>query len=208
MSRRNRSARRARRRARRHGRVVDITGCRRSGSRSARSMPFGPLGRDQGLERHHHRHMAHRQRRDRGAGCAPPICRAMRSPAPPRAPIRSLHRPGPTAGGGSLRLADEPARLELGQPLGQHVGADSREVGLELGEAARPVSQLAQHQHRPAFADQVQRMGEAAGVVVSPFLLVRRVLVSFSNCMVAIYNSVRQKASESSCRGGKTPCPG
>ena len=69
------------------------------------------------------------------------------------------------------RLAHEPARLELGQALGQHVGADPLEVGLQLGKAARAVGQLAQHQHRPALAEQIQRMGQAAGVVVAPFFL-------------------------------------
>ena len=68
-------------------------------------------------------------------------------------------------------MRDEPARLELGQALGQDIGADSRKIRLELGEAARPISQLAKHEHRPALAEQLHRVGEPAGVVVAAFLL-------------------------------------
>ena len=63
----------------------------------------------------------------------------------------------------------KPAILELGQALGQDIGADSRQVGLQFRETARPEHQFAQHQQRPALANQIKRMGQAASIVISPF---------------------------------------
>jgi hypothetical protein len=37
-----------------------------------------------------------------------------------------------------LAFHHQAALLELTQPLGQHVGADSGQVGLQLGKTARP----------------------------------------------------------------------
>ena len=75
-----------------------------------------------------------------------------------------LHRRGRR----KLRPAHEAARFEFGQALRQHVRADSGEVALQIGKAARAVSQLAKNQHGPTLAEQFQRMREAAGVVVAP----------------------------------------
>ena len=62
--------------------------------------------------------------------------------------------------------------LQLGEALAQDICADSLKIGLEPGEATRAISELAQHQHRPALAKQLHRMGQAAGVVIATFFVV------------------------------------
>ena len=107
---------------------------------------------------------------DRATGCAPPSGRARRSSARPRAPIRLPHRPAPMPAAAASSCA--PGRAPRArQPLRQHIGADPGKIGLQLRKAARSVSELAQHQHRPALAEQLHRVGEPAGIVVAPFFL-------------------------------------
>jgi len=69
------------------------------------------------------------------------------------------------------QLARQAPRLKLIEPLREHIGADAGKVALELRETARAEHQLAQHQQRPAFADQIERVGGSASVVIAAFCL-------------------------------------
>ena len=68
--------------------------------------------------------------------------------------------------GFELAAADDPFRLEVAQPLGQHVGRGSADGAVEFGEAQRPEQQLAHDQQRPALPDPVEGAGEAARLAV------------------------------------------
>jgi len=59
-------------------------------------------------------------------------------------------------------------RLEFLQAGGQDVRADARQALEQVGEAARPEQQLADHEQRPALADEVERPREAAELGVTP----------------------------------------
>ncbi len=61
--------------------------------------------------------------------------------------------------------------LKLGEPLGERVGAKTRQIGAQFGEAPRTEHHLAQHQQRPAVADQLERMGRPTGIVIASFRL-------------------------------------
>jgi hypothetical protein len=54
---------------------------------------------------------------------------------------------------------------ELGQPLGQHRPRDV-EVRTQVGEPPHPEEAVTQHEHRPAFADDLQRARERAVLAV------------------------------------------
>ena len=88
---------------------------------------------------------------------------------------------------------DQPARLELAQPLGQHVGADPGQVGAKLGETARPEHQFAQHQQRPALADQLEPMGGSAGIVIPRFGSTRRFELVFLTAWLLFITSIGKR---------------
>ena len=66
----------------------------------------------------------------------------------------------------SVRRAHQPGALQLAQALGEHVGADLRQPGAQVGEALGAEQQLAHDQQRPALADEVERARDAAAVSV------------------------------------------
>ena len=65
-------------------------------------------------------------------------------------------------------LAHQARGLQLPQALGEHVGADLREPGAQVGEALGPEQQLAHDQQRPALAHEVERPRHAAAISVGP----------------------------------------
>jgi hypothetical protein len=72
------------------------------------------------------------------------------------------------AGGRRQPVAqDDAGLLEALQALGQHVGAEAREVRPDLAEAARAEHELAHDQQRPALADEFEGQGGAAGIVIA-----------------------------------------
>jgi len=71
-------------------------------------------------------------------------------------------------------FADEPAILELGEPLGQDIGADPSQIRLQLRKAARAKQQLTEDEDRPALAEQLYRMSEPAGILEAPFFFLNR----------------------------------
>ena len=62
---------------------------------------------------------------------------------------------------------DQPRLLEPFEPLGQRVGADSGQVDANVAEPFWTEHKLAHDEQGPALADQVERMGGSAGVVVT-----------------------------------------
>ena len=65
----------------------------------------------------------------------------------------------------------QPTIFELGQALSQHIGADPRKIRSQLRKALRTIRQLTKDEHRPALADQLQRVGQPAGIVIPSFCL-------------------------------------
>jgi hypothetical protein len=72
-------------------------------------------------------------------------------------------------GGRRRQLAahDDAGRLQPFQPLGQHIGADPRQVGAKVAEALGAEEQLAHHQQRPPFADEIERMRRPARIFIA-----------------------------------------
>src|SRR5688572_9284349 len=71
---------------------------------------------------------------------------------------------------GKRAAPDDAVRLELAEALREHVRACARKARADVGEALRPVAQLAEDQDGPAFAYQLERVGEPAEVVVCALL--------------------------------------
>src|SRR4029453_5889004 len=63
-------------------------------------------------------------------------------------------------------LADDSCLLESSQSLGEPVAPDRREDRQEVLEPLGTEQQLADHQHRPALAEDIQRAGERAHLPV------------------------------------------
>ena len=57
--------------------------------------------------------------------------------------------------------------LETLEPLGQHVGADSGQAAANVVKSFRAEHKLADDEQGPALADQIERMGGSAGVLVA-----------------------------------------
>ena len=57
-------------------------------------------------------------------------------------------------------------RFQPFQTLGEDVRADARQRSADLAEAARSEHELAHHEERPAFTDELESVGGAACVVV------------------------------------------
>src|SRR3546814_21074231 len=53
------------------------------------------------------------------------------------------------------------------EPLGQDVGADARKIHAEIAEPLWAQHQLAHHQQRPSFADEIKRMRRTTGVFIA-----------------------------------------
>ena len=73
-------------------------------------------------------------------------------------------------GGGRRRqrpLRDDSARLEVAQAGGEDVRADAGEARDEVGVALRAAHQLEDDQERPPLADQAERVGHRAVLVVA-----------------------------------------
>src|SRR5829696_5193968 len=66
-----------------------------------------------------------------------------------------------------LALLDEAGGLELLQAVGEDVRPDSRQVVEQVGVALRPVHQLANDEQRPALADEAERAGDRAVLVIT-----------------------------------------
>jgi hypothetical protein len=130
---------------------------------------FRSLGLEHRFERHHDRDMTDRQRRVVQRTSSRPFAETrydwdgLESPRRRFIDLDRRRRRKPD-------LSDDSARLELGEPLSEHIRTDPRKVRFQLGKAPRPISKLAQHQHRPSVADEVERMGKPAGIVVAPFV--------------------------------------
>ncbi len=59
------------------------------------------------------------------------------------------------------------------QARGEQVPSDAREPPCQIPETQRPQEQIADDEHRPALADQVQTSGERTGLIVAtPFATV------------------------------------
>src|SRR5947207_615536 len=70
-------------------------------------------------------------------------------------------------GGRRLLTLDDSGPLEVAQALGEQVGRDAGEAVAEVGvPAAVSQQQLANDQHGPAVADDVQRLRDAAVLAV------------------------------------------
>ncbi len=67
---------------------------------------------------------------------------------------------------GEPAARDEAGGLQVAQPRGQQVRGEPGQPGLQVGVALRAGDQLAHDQQRPALADQVERAGERADLVV------------------------------------------
>jgi len=63
---------------------------------------------------------------------------------------------------------DDAAAVEVAQPLSEHVGADVRQPGPQVGEPLRAEQELAHHEQRPALADDVERPRDPAAIPVGP----------------------------------------
>jgi hypothetical protein len=89
--------------------------------------------------------------------------RRLQLPSPPGQFVR------PRARGRLERAAPEHARLlELAEALREHALAGPRQSPPQVGEALRAEQQLAHDEQRPPLADQIERTGETAGIVVHP----------------------------------------
>src|SRR5205085_1065202 len=82
---------------------------------------------------------------------------------PPGRQLVDLH------GGGGRQLAavQRADRLEGLEALRQHVGADAGKARAQIAEALRAEHELAHDEEGPTLADEVERMGRPAGVVVA-----------------------------------------
>ena len=65
-----------------------------------------------------------------------------------------------------LVALDDARALEFAQAIGDDVGARVREASLEIGETLRPEQQLADHEQRPALADEIESVGDRAAIAV------------------------------------------
>jgi hypothetical protein len=66
-----------------------------------------------------------------------------------------------------LLLLHQAGLLEVAQPVGQQVGGNAGQVGAQVGEATAPEGELAQDEQGPAVADDVERGGDSAVLVVA-----------------------------------------
>jgi hypothetical protein len=94
-----------------------------------------------------------------GRASAPPSGRAPGRSARPHSPIRSAHRPGTEAGGGSRRRTSTPAASSPSSRWVSTLALIPGQIGANVAEPLRPEHQLAHHQQSPALADQVERVG-------------------------------------------------
>jgi hypothetical protein len=86
-----------------------------------------------------------------------------------RPKLLSVFRQLVDAGGGRRRqgpFGDDAGGLEVTQAGGEDVRPDSGQVPCEVGVALRACHQLAHDEQRPPLADQIERVGDRAVVVV------------------------------------------
>ena len=119
------------------------------------------------LEREHRGVGAERRVRGRDRRLAAPAAEPEHDRLELAAPVGQLvHLRG--GRGRELVAPDDAALLKLAQALREHVGADVRQAGAQVGEALRAEQQLAHDEQRPALADEVERAGDSAAVAVGP----------------------------------------
>ena len=104
------------------------------------------------------------------AGGGPSVCSPQRASAPitgaSDAPVSVSSYTVEAAGGGQPSARDHAARLELPEPGGEHVRRAARQPLVEIAVAQRAVLELAHEQQRPPLADEVERVGHRAVLVV------------------------------------------